>query len=386
MEQQPKKKILFVITKSNWGGAQKYVYDLATSLPRDIFDVAVVFGGAGQLAERLTASGIRTISVTSLQRDVSISGDALSFFKLLSLFNKEKPDIIHVNSSKVGGIGALAARILGVPRIIFTCHGWPFNEERALFSLWSIAFFSWLTVVLSHKTITVSARDFTDGQNMPWVKNKMVLVHNGIRKPEFKDAVTARADLVSLARAVGITIEPNDLMVGAMGELHKNKGYEYLIEAFAELLLDHEIPTKLIIMGEGEERKNIEGLIQKFRLEKNVALLGFVKDSPTYLHACNAFTLTSIKEGLPYVVIEAGFAGLPVVATNVGGVKEIIDDMKSGILVQTRKPTDIAQGLNMLLTESEKAKNFGIHLREKVENQFSLENMTRKTISVYEQK
>ena len=186
MEQSHKKKILFVITKSNWGGAQKYVYDLATSLPKELFDVTVVFGGTGPLAEQLSTAGIRTTSIPSLQRDVSIVGDVKSFFSLLSLFKKEKPHIVHVNSSKVSGLGALAGRLTSVPRIIFTCHGWPFNEERSLLSLWSIAFFSWLTVVLSHTTITVSGRDFSDGQKMPWVKHKMCLVHNGIRIPDFK--------------------------------------------------------------------------------------------------------------------------------------------------------------------------------------------------------
>src|SRR4051812_14312990 len=120
MEQNTKKKILFVITKSNWGGAQKYVYDLASSLPKDSYESVVVFGGEGPLATRLQEAGIRTISVKSLQRDVNIFGDIKSLFELLSIFKREKADVVHVNSSKVGGLGAFAARCAGIPRIIFT--------------------------------------------------------------------------------------------------------------------------------------------------------------------------------------------------------------------------------------------------------------------------
>ncbi|HEY0908322.1 MAG TPA: glycosyltransferase family 4 protein [Candidatus Paceibacterota bacterium] len=383
---QKRKKILFVITKSNWGGAQKYVYDLATSLPKESYDVAVVFGGKGPLADKLAAAGVRTVSIKSLQRDVTVFGDAASLFRLLSIFRKEKPDIVHVNSSKVGGLGAFAARAMGVPRIIFTCHGWPFNEDRSALSLLAINFFSWLTVAFSHTTITVSERDLSDGRKMAFVGHKMTLVHNGVRVPEFKDALRGRRYMTELAHAKGVEIAPDDILIGAMGELHKNKGYEYLIEAFAELAMDFDKPAKLVIMGEGEERASLISLIQKFRVEKQVALVGFVKESPTYLKAFDAFVLSSIKEGLPYVVIEAGFAALPVVATNVGGVREIIDDMQSGILVQTRKPADIAQGLHMVLDERARAAAFGKALEEKVRAKFSIELMVKNTVAVYEKK
>lgn len=377
-----RKKILYVITKSNWGGAQKYVFDMATSLPKDLFDVAVVFGGNGPLAEKLKEAGIRTICVESLQRDISLWNDIRSSYNLFSIFKKERPDIVHVNSSKVGGLGALVSRTLRVPRIVFTCHGWPFNEERGFLSLWSIRILSWLTVVFSHITITVSARDEIDGKKMPWVKNKIRLVHNGIHEPEFKSSEEAFLTMSQMAHDKGVEISAQDFLIGCIGELHNNKGYPYLLEGFSKLSGDD---NKLVIMGEGEEREKLEKLIKEYRLENRVALVGFVAHAPTYLKAFKAFTLTSIKEGLPYVVIEAGFAELPVVATNVGGVKEIIEDMKTGILVQTRKPEDIAQGLQMLRDEPSKAKTFAKDLRDRTIVEFSISTMVKNTVSIYKE-
>lgn len=383
MTDQKPKKIIFVITKSNWGGAQKYVYDLATSLPKELYDITVAFGGTGPLHEKLVEAGIKTHSIPTLGRDVNIAGDAQTLYSLTAFFLKEKPDIVHVNSSKVGGLGALAGRLTGVPRIIFTCHGWPFNEERGFISLSLIRFFSWLTVILSHQTIAVSMRDLIDGKRMFGANHKITLVHNGIRTPVFKETKEARKTLASYALEKGVVIEPEDFLVGAIGELHKNKGYEYMFRAFAQVIQKTSKNSRLVVMGEGEDRIKLEKLITELNLEKHVALLGFIPNSVSYLRGCNAFTLTSIKEGLPYVVIEAGFAGLPIVATNVGGVKEIIDDMQSGILVQTRKPDDIAQGLILLATDTEKALKFGAAIEQKVINEFSLEHMTRNTTDVY---
>ncbi len=371
-------KVLYVITKSVWGGAQKYVYDLATSLPRGEFEPVVAFGGAGPLAEKLAVAGVRTVSIPSLQRDVNPLGDAKSLFALYSVIRKERPDVVHVNSSKTGGLGAVAAQLAGVPRVVFTCHGWPFNEERGLLSLWAIRFFSWLTVMFSDATIAVSERDTLDGQRLPGAKDRVTLVHNGVREPRFKPKEEARAFVVAAARAKGVEILPEDYLVGAIGELHKNKGYEYLLEAVAK-------PgslTKLAIMGEGEERDRLERQASG-GLKHKVAFLGFVEDAPTYLKAFDAFVLSSIKEGLPYVVIEAGYASLPIVATNVGGVKEIVDDMSSGILVQTRKPDEIAQGIEALKGDREKAALFGANLHAKVQAEFSLEKMVERTVSVY---
>ena len=141
-----KKKVLFVITKSNWGGAQRYVYDLATALPKDQFEVKVIFGGTQEVGGsygmldtnlKIKAPEVQRIFVPSLIRDISIGKDIKSFFELLRLFKKLRPDIVHLNSSKAGGVGALAARFAGVPKIIFTVHGLPEDEARGVLARFS---------------------------------------------------------------------------------------------------------------------------------------------------------------------------------------------------------------------------------------------------------
>src|SRR3989344_9582024 len=158
-------KILYLITKSNFGGAQRYVYDLATETKKRGHDVVGGFGGDGPLATKLADAGVRTVSIATLERDVNPLNDFKTFLKLLDLFAKERPEVIHLNSSKMGGLGALAARLWnawnwifsflgrgGHPaRIIFTGHGWAFNEERTDLERFIIGSLPWLPTQLGPK-------------------------------------------------------------------------------------------------------------------------------------------------------------------------------------------------------------------------------------------
>ncbi len=325
MKTPSRKKILFVITKSNWGGAQRYVYDLATAL-RDTFDVAVAFGQEGLLAQKLREAGITTFPIKALQRDVSIANDIKSFFELLRLFYTEKPDIVHLNSSKAAGVGALAARIAGVPRIIFTAHGWPFWEQRNPISRALIYFFSWLTALLSHTIIVVSDYDLKVAQNMPFVAQKTVRIYNGIDL----HFPLGPADVIRHSFPKGVRI------TGTVGELTRNKNHIALIEQAKD-----SPDAYIAIVGEGEERVHLEAKIKEYHLEDRVKLFGFMPASEV-LRGFDEFALPSLKEGLPYVLLEAKAAGLPITANRVGGVGEIVDakDMSEFSLEQMVQKTD----------------------------------------------
>jgi glycosyltransferase involved in cell wall biosynthesis len=308
MDSLSKKKVMYVITKSNWGGAQRYVYDLASNLSKNDFEVSVAFGQPGLLAQKLKADGIPTHTITALTRDVSFWADIQSFFELLSLFRKEKPNVAHLNSSKAAGLGALAARLASVPRIIFTAHGWPFWEQRNVFARALIYFFSWLTALLSHQVIVVSNYDLRIARLMPGVGHKTIRIYNGINLPmSFGSGDNIRRQFPSHAR-----------ITGTIGELTRNKNQEALIDQAAA-----EQDMFVAIIGEGEDRPHLEWEIQAHGLEHRVKLFGFMP-AVEVLRGFDTFALPSIKEGLPYVLIEAKAAGLPIVANPVGGVSEIV--------------------------------------------------------------
>src|SRR3990167_7395686 len=180
-----KKKILFLITKATWGGAQKYVYDLATNLSKDQFEPIVAFGEYGRLQQLLNETKIETRRIPSLGRDIALVSDITSFFQILVCLRRLRPDVVHLNSSKAAALGALAARILGVKRIVFTVHGWPFNEKRNAVARALIYFISWFTTFLSHETIVVSKSDEVHGKTMRAVAGKIHYIPIGIEVPEY---------------------------------------------------------------------------------------------------------------------------------------------------------------------------------------------------------
>lgn len=389
-----KKKILFVITKSNWGGAQRYVYDLATSIPKEQFEAVVALGGEGVLADKLRDTGVRTIPLPFLTRNVSLFKDLASFFALWKLFRAERPDVVHLNSAKASGLGALAARCARVPNIIFTAHGWAFNENRPPFQRLLIKFFSWLTVVLAHKTIAVSDAVHDDTKRWSFVRNKIHTIKNGIVAPQFVAREEARATLTKIADAQGQTLGSGALrsdlghrdifLLGTIAELHKNKGLEYAILALAQIAPSNP-HAFYFILGDGEEKEQLHALIKQHGLEERVFLLGFVPDAAQYLPAFDCFILPSIKEGLPYVLLEAGYASLPVIATNVGGIPEIIDDA-AGLLVPPRDTDALARSIEQLVKNPTDRAALGTALHDKVAKEFSLSKMADETVALYSKK
>ena len=296
-----KKKVTYVITKSNWGGAQRYVFDLATNLPKEQFEVAVALGGDGLLAKKLQEQNTSIYRSVSLGRDISIGKDIRSFFELYRLFKKERPDVVHLNSSKAGGIGALAARVAGIKKIIFTVHGLPEDEPRGALSRLFIKIATRLTFVLCDTVITVSK------ENQRRVRGS-VLIYNGVAPMQFSSG-----DIIRHAFPAGATI------TGTIGELNKNKNQIALIEQ-----AKNNPDMYVAIVGEGEDRAMLEAKIRTYGLESRVKLFGFLPAAEV-LKGFDTFALPSLKEGLPYVLLEAKQAGLPIVANRVGGVGEILD-------------------------------------------------------------
>jgi glycosyltransferase involved in cell wall biosynthesis len=379
-----KKKILYGITKSNWGGAQRYVFDLATSLPKDTYEVSVLLGQEGVLEQKLQTAGIRTITLGNISRDIHLIKDLFVLIKIIKIFRREKPDIIHLNSSKMGLLGALAGRLTGLPKIIFTGHGWAFNEDRSKLQKKIIHLLHLLTIILSHRTIAVSEQTKNQITNNKYLLKKIITIQNGIDKIDFLDKNTARENILKKL-STNIDIK-NRFWLGTISELHKNKGLKYMIEAIH--LLDMKNDDKstlpiLIIIGDGEKKEKLQKRIDRYGLQETIFLVGQIDQASKYLKAFDVFTLTSITEALPYVILEAGLAGLPIIASAVGGIPEIITDMENGVLVRPKEPEEIQKAIDFLLEKPEKMTSFSEKIQTKILLNFSKEKMIKTTQALY---
>ncbi len=376
----PKIKIFYLITKGNFGGAQRYVYDIATALPRTKFETTVILGEGKILEKKLASSGIRTIKIPELKRDVNILADLKSGWIIWQLLRREKPQTIHLNSSKIGGLGALAGRLAGVPKIIFTVHGLAFNEKRSGWQKVLIKFSHWLSIILCHEVITVADCLRQQIDSWPGVSRKVTTINNGLPTIKFFEQSVARRELFA---------GHNDrFWIGTIAEIHPNKGLDLLIDAFAltvRALLGDSLgwSINLMIIGEGEELEKLKRLARAKRLEDRIHFLGRVEDARAYLKAFDIFTLTSRTEAFPYVVLEAGAAGLPIIASEVGGIPELITDPELGILVPPGSVEEIKKSLLFMLKKPKYRDLAGKNLRQRVTANFSLKKMVEKTVELY---
>lgn len=334
---------------------------------------------AGTLDAKLRAAGIETIFVKAFMRDLALSREWRALRELMRIFRAEQPDVVHLNSSKAGGLGALAALLSNVPRIVFTVHGLPHDEDRNF--LWRAGAWlgTWFTCVLCDVVITVSKDNYRRAQRMPFCRRKVRLVHNGIAALSFMDKDAARATIRK-----HIPSAPQDgLWVGGLGELTWNKGFHHLVRG-AALAMRKGSDFSLVIIGEGEERRFLGTLAEEHQITEKVFLPGFMQEGYRYLKAFDVFVVPSVKEGLPYVLIEAGQAQRAVLGSNISGVVDIIGDNVSGLLFPSKDADVLARELYRMLEDSTLRDKLSKNLHERVMGEFSLESMVKHTTDLYD--
>lgn len=378
-------KILYLITQSEWGGAQKYIFDLAKSLKNQSEIIVVAGEGAGELFRKCENENIRTHQLKYLKRAINPLFDFFALFELIKLIKKEKPNIIHLNSSKISILGSLAAKLIigNWKFVIYTVHGWVFNEPLPWWHKKIYFVIEKFTAKFKDKIICVSEYDKNIAiKNNICQENKLNTIHNGIdyENLKFLDKQTAKNQLFNLIETRYKIQDTRYTIIGTVANLYKTKGINYLIDA-ASRIIKQNSQVLFMVIGDGLERKNLEHQINRLNLRNNFFLLGNINNAYQYLKAFNIFVLPSVKEGLPYTILEALAAKLPVIATKVGGIPEIIHDGINGLLVEPKNSATLQQAIQRLLNNPLLNQQLISHINL---DDFSLDEMVRKTTAIYE--
>ena len=368
-------RILYVITKATWGGAQKYVFDMATAALAAGFEITVACGSEGELSERLMHASIPVIYVRGLGRDVAPVADTRALVELVRLMRAMRPTVVHANSSKAGLLATVAALLSGVPHIIFTAHGWAFNESRPSWQKGIFAIFHLLTAWCSDTVICVSEGVKRDAKWMPFVQKKLVVIRNGISRVELVEKSAARAKLAP-------SVPADALWIGTLAELHPTKGLDVAIHAFARIA--QQFPqTVLVLIGEGQARNTLVALANQYKLKDRIHFCGHIQHASSLLSAFDIFLFPSRSEALGFALLEAGNAHLPVIASNAGGIPEIVEDGVTGLLVPVGDVDGFAQALTKLIEQLELRTKLSNALFERVTTDFSKSEMVQKTLALY---
>jgi glycosyltransferase involved in cell wall biosynthesis len=355
--------VFLLITLAEVGGAQSYVASLLPALASR-FDVVVGAHGNGPLRDAAAAPGVRYVPLEHVRRRINPWRDLVGLVELVRVLRRERPDIVHANSSKAGVLGRLAARLAGVPIRIFTVHGWAFSAHSGL----SARLYRWADRAvrpLTTVTICVSERERAAG------------IEAGTCDPERTVVIPNAVDVSAAPRA---RPEHEKARIVAVGRLKAPKDFLTLVRALR--VLPHGA-FEAVIVGEGSDRRLLEREIRALGIEESVRLVGERSDVLRLLAGGDVFVLSSSSEGLPMSVLEAMAAGLPVVASRVGGVPELLDDGEEGLLVRPGEVGELAAALAHLIAEPATRRRLGDAARARAEAYFDLEPFRQAHLELY---
>jgi glycosyltransferase involved in cell wall biosynthesis len=341
-------KVLIVITHGNIGGATNFVFYLVKGLKEKGAEIKVGFSEGEYLKEKLKKEKIEFVNFKWLKRTHNPLSNLFFIFEIKKFLDKEKFDICHFNSTNAlfGAIGAKISK--SKPKTIFTIHGLSILDPNYKKNFWLKPIY-WLIFkfLLSFVDVPVfvSKKNLEDAKKLKLVKDGVV-IYNGIPQPEFLEKEIARKFFEEKTK---INLE-NKFLIGSIGRLDYQKNYEFFIKIFPEILKIK--PEAIaIIVGEGPERKELESLIKKTNLKEKIFLIGELKDASKYIRAFDLFILPSRYEGLSITLIEALFAQILILASDVGGNKEIIGE---DFVFELDNKTDFLLKFKMILESSPK--------------------------------
>lgn len=353
-------KIVYVLPSLDAGGAERFIVDLIKNLDRDIFlPVVILFHHGGFFVPEMEALGVR---LKVLKKRYLF--DPGNFWRLVRAIRREKPDIVH---TELGGdfYGRLAAAFLGIKNIISTEQNVQVGESL----LHNIL--KRLTSPLARVVVAISEAVKNDAIKRYGLSPKKVsVVYNGIDVDKF----IFRGPQEREARPI---------VFGSIARLTKQKNFSLLFKAISEM--KEKDNCRFLIVGEGELRPQLQREIDSLGLGEIVSLLGLKKDIPYFLAGLDYFVLPSLWEGLGVVILEAGAMGLPVLASRTDGIKEVIEDEKTGLLFENNNWKDLRNKLDYLASHKgqEEVAVLGRNLRQKVIKDFSIKNIGEKYEKIY---
>lgn len=359
-----KLRILEIIGDPSLAGAPRHLLGLLDNFDYRQFEIFVI-SPPGPLAGE----------IRSLRKPLELEIVKMSSkfnFKTISEIRKKikhlKPDVIHIHGTRAGSLGRLAAIGLKIP-VIYTEHLWTKNYKLTsrvanliqLVALWFLDMFTNANIAVSQ-----AVKDFMVESQISRPE-KITVIYNGIEMPETKAK----------------PFSSEEITLGTVGTLNQQKGIQYLIQALPMVI--GEFPkTKLIIVGEGDYKSELEKLVKKIKLQKVVSFSGFVKEIEKEMKEFDIYIQPSLSESFGLAIVHAMSLGLPVVATNTGGIPEVVTTGKSGILIERESPKALANGILKLLRDKTMAKEMGHLGREEAEIKFNLREMVKEVEEVYE--
>ena len=378
-------QVLYVLTKLELGGAQKVCLALKDGLEKKVVFSGLISGDEGVLVSQVKDDK-SVFLIKEFKREVgikSIISEFKSFFKMISLMRKLKKKysklIVHTHSTKAGIMGRWAAFFSGVKSRVHTVHGFGFHEHQS-FGTWLLIYFLELvTSPITTKYVCVSKVDVDTGIKMiPGFKNKNIIIRAAVDWDSFFiPAKRIKEEIFNIE---------DKFVIGTVSCLKPQKNIIDLLKAFklvvGRLPKDYRKNIILQIVGDGALRGEIESWIKENDLQDNVELLGWQSDVDKWMKSWKVFAMSSLWEGLPCAIVEARLSLLPIVAYNVGGISEVLQNRKNGFLIEPGDWKNLANKITDLILDNDLRNSMSVYSDNL--HEFKSEEMVNKHLEFYE--
>lgn len=367
-------KILYVVTAAGFGGAPQHVLYLMEHMVRERHIVALACAPEPRLIQEAQRLGATVYPNLLFVREPSPVKDFLALKPMLRAIRAFGPDLIHAHSTKAGFAARLCAALLGIKQVVFTSHGWAFHESEGRWKRLIYTFAERYAACVTKKIICVS--DYNRNlalRHRVGRPDQLVVIHNGVNSALFtrKDGVHIRTEF-NLRQSFVITM---------VSRLAPPKDLQTLLKAVAQLPDD----CKLLLVGDGELRQEVQSSIHAMGLTHRVILAGNRSDVADILAGSDVFALASRAEGFGLTIVEAMMSGLPVVASSVGAVPELIDNGETGFLVPQGDWKKFAEALTRLRNDEKLRARMGLEGRRRAVERFGLDTMLEATTALYDE-
>lgn len=365
-------KVVRIINRFNLGGPT-FNATFLTRFLSDEFETTLIGGvpdkGETNSLHILKEYGIKPIVLPEMSRAINISQEYRAYKKIKKILKEIQPDIVHTHASKAGLLGRMAAFSLRIPVVVHTFHGHVFHSY---FGKFKTTFFKQIERYLAKKStgiIAISALQKHELADVHKIVNqeKIKVIPLGFDLQKFQEGRIEKREAVRAQ----YKLSDDEVAITIIGRLAPIKDHDYFLNVIEEVLKQTPQEIKVFIVGDGSEKNHIEDRVNKLNeaYPNRIMMTSWILDIATFIQGMDIVCLTSKNEGTPVSLIEAQAAGIPVISTDVGGVRDAMDDGKSGFVVKRENIETYIKNLRLLIEDDK--------LREKI-SIFGQKNATEK--------
>lgn len=380
-------KVLHIITRFlKGGGTEKNIACSIQALDRAKFSVDIVIGGESDFsyAKNALSETNEVIVIKELNNDFNPIRNLKALYSIFKLIRQNRYTIVHTHQCKASILGSLAAKLAKAPIIIFGLHGDYFRNPRFT-GLWKKIYKLIEKIAIRYATKIISVGEelkekYVNRYGLS--SSRCEVVRSGMELSNLYELANFSEDKINQKR-LELNIKQEEIVIGKIARMELNKGYKFAIRAAQKIIRDNSKDIKFLFIGEGNQRTELQNMIERLGLEERTIFTGFRDDIDELMSVIDIFLFTSLWEGLPQVLVQAAAAGKPIVSFEVGGAKEIIKDGINGFIVPFGDTDALAEKVSYLISDLEMAKKMGVNGKGIIGNKWDVAVMQERIRTTY---